>query len=47
MAKSITLKSCDLKIVTKTLSNRISKVIDEIIHESQTAYTQEVMFMII
>ena len=34
----ITLTNCDLKIITKTFANRMSKVLEEIIHESKTAY---------
>jgi len=36
--RPITLSNCDLKITTKLLSNRVSKVLDKIIHPSQTAY---------
>jgi len=36
--RPITLTNCDLKIYTKLLSNRVSKVLDKIIHASQTAY---------
>ena len=36
--RPITLTNCDLKIITKTFANRMSKVLEEIIHESQTAY---------
>jgi len=32
------LTNCDLKIYTKLLANRVSKVLDKIIHPSQTAY---------
>ncbi len=36
--RPITLTNCDLKIYTKLISNRVSKVLDKIIHKSQTAY---------
>ena len=36
--RPITLTNCDLKIFTKLLSNRVSKVLDKLIHPSQTAY---------
>ena len=36
--RPITLTNCDLKIFTKLLSNRVSKVLDRIISTSQTAY---------
>ena len=36
--RPITLTNCDLKIITKTFATRMSKVLEEIIHESQTAY---------
>jgi hypothetical protein len=36
--RPITLTNCDLKLITKTKAIRISKVKDEIIHESRTAY---------
>jgi len=36
--RPITLTNCDLKIYTKLISNRVSKVLDKIIHPSQTAY---------
>ena len=36
--RPITLTNCDLKIITKTFSNRMSKIMNEVIHESQTAY---------
>ncbi len=36
--RHITLSNCDLKIVTKELSNKMSKVLDQIIVNSQTAY---------
>ena len=36
--RPITLTNCDLKIFTKLYSNRLSKVLDQIIHPSQTAY---------
>ena len=36
--RPITLTNCDLKIITKSFSNRMSQVIKEVIHESQTAY---------
>ena len=35
--RPITLTNCDLKIKTKTFANRMGKVLEEIIHESQTA----------
>ena len=36
--RPITLTNCDLKIFTKLLSNRVSKVLDKIVHPCQTAY---------
>jgi len=36
--RPITLTNCDLKIVTKTIANRVSKVLDKIILPTQTAY---------
>jgi len=36
--RPITLTNCDLKIFTKCLSNRVSKVLNKLIHPSQTAY---------
>ncbi len=36
--RPITLTNCDLKIYTKLLANRVSRVLDKIIHPSQTAY---------
>jgi len=36
--RPITLTNCDLKIYTKLISNRLSKVLNKIIHTSQTAY---------
>ncbi len=36
--RPITLSNCDSKIITKALSNKVSKVLDSIIDESQTAY---------
>ena len=36
--RPITLTNCDLKIFTKLISNRVSKVLDKLIHPSQTAY---------
>ena len=36
--RPITLSNCDSKIITKALSNRMSKVLGEIIDETQTAY---------
>jgi hypothetical protein len=36
--RPITLSNCDSKIITKALSNKVSKVLDFIIDESQTAY---------
>jgi len=36
--RPITLSNCDLKIFTKLISNRVSKVLDKLIHPSQTAY---------
>jgi hypothetical protein len=36
--RPITLSNCDAKIITKALSNKISRVLDSIIDPSQTAY---------
>jgi len=36
--RPITLSNCDLKIFTKLYSDRVSKVLDKVIHPSQTAY---------
>jgi len=36
--RPITLTNCDSKIITKALANRLSKVLKDIIHPSQTAY---------
>ncbi len=36
--RPITLSNCDLKIFTKTIANRVSKVLDKIILPTQTAY---------
>ena len=36
--RPITLTNCDIKIFTKLYSNRLSKVMNKIIHPSQTAY---------
>jgi hypothetical protein len=36
--RPITLSNCDAKIITKALSNKISKVLNSIIDPSQTAY---------
>jgi hypothetical protein len=36
--RPITLSNCDLKIVTKALSNKVSKVLESIIDPVQTAY---------
>jgi hypothetical protein len=36
--RPITLTNCDLKLITKKLGNRMSKITNEIIHKSQTAY---------
>jgi len=36
--RPITLSNCDLKMFTKLISNRVSKVLNRIIHPSQTAY---------
>jgi len=36
--RPITLTNCDLKIITKTIANRVSKVLDKIISPTQTAY---------
>jgi exonuclease III len=38
--RPITLSNCDSKIITKALSNRMAKVLGEIIDESQTAYVK-------
>jgi hypothetical protein len=36
--RPITLSNCDLKIITKALSNRMATVLEQIIDKSQTAY---------
>jgi hypothetical protein len=36
--RPITLSNCDLKLFTKLYANRVSKVLDKIIHPCQTAY---------
>ena len=36
--RPITLTNCDLKIFTKLISNRVSKVLEKLIHPCQTAY---------
>jgi hypothetical protein len=36
--RPITLSNCDAKIITKALSNKVSKVLDSIIDPTQTAY---------
>jgi exonuclease III len=36
--RPITLSNCDLKIFTKLIANRVSKVLDKLIHPTQTAY---------
>lgn len=36
--RPITLTNCDLKIFTKLIANRVSKVLDKLIHPCQTAY---------
>jgi len=36
--RPITLTNCDLKVFTKTYANRVSLVLDKIIHPAQTAY---------
>jgi exonuclease III len=36
--RPISLSNCDLKIITKTIAARMSKVLPTIIHESQAAY---------
>jgi exonuclease III len=36
--RPITLSNCDAKIITKALSNKVSKVLDSIIYPLQTAY---------
>jgi exonuclease III len=36
--RPITLSNCDLKIFTKLISNRVSRVLEKLIHPSQTAY---------
>ena len=36
--RPITLTNCDVKLITKSFANRMSKVMPEVIHESQTAY---------
>ncbi len=36
--RPITLTNCDLKIYTKCVANRVSKVLNKVIHCSQTAY---------
>ena len=36
--RPITLSNCDLKIITKSLSNKMATILDRIIDKSQTAY---------
>ena len=36
--RPITLSNCDSKIITKALALRVSKVLDEVIDQNQTAY---------
>jgi len=36
--RPITLTNCDLKVITKTIANRTSKILDKIISPTQTAY---------
>ncbi len=36
--RPITLSNCDIKIFTKLISNRVSKVLEKLIHPCQTAY---------
>ncbi len=36
--RPITLSNCDSKIITKALSNKVSKVLNTVIDNSQTAY---------
>ena len=36
--RPITLTNCDVKLTTKSFANRMSKVMPEVIHESQTGY---------
>lgn len=39
--RPITLSNCDIKIITKTLSNKLSKNLNNVISQSQTAYMKE------
>lgn len=36
--RPITLSNCDIKIITKTLANRLKNILPHLIHNSQTAY---------
>ena len=36
--RPITLTNCDVKLITKSFANIMSKVMPEVIHESQTVY---------
>lgn len=38
--RPITLSNCDIKIITKTLANRVGRVLPTIIHKSQTAHNK-------
>ena len=39
--RPITLSNCDFKVITKTLANRLSKNLNEVISQSQTAYMKD------
>ena len=38
--RPITLSNCDLKLITKTLSKRMTKTLDEVIKNHQSAYME-------
>ena len=38
----INLTNCDVKLITKSFANRMSKLMPKVIHESQTAYIDRV-----
>ena len=39
--RPITLTNCDVKLITKSFANRMSKVMPEVIHESQIVYIMQ------